>query len=590
MTRRKSTSRKSSSSRSGSTKLTSAQKKLKEQQKAPWDRIADLGFANPCVYTLPWGADVNKTGLTYLSGIGYVGKAGIEHLQDYKAGEYSWLKYCTNRASGITTTPSAEGRAPQDYKLRKDQREDVITIIKSYNKKAPEFLIANDTGTGKTVTTWAAVKTLKPTSVLIVCPSAVIPSWRQHILDMGDGGAQVVIINYESTKKLIKPPAKAIAAKKTATQNKYIALEGEPYQFFDVVVFDEAHKLGNPTSQQSRVARSFADKARFTLRLTATPGKNPARMHHLWRGLSWVTGDNVKVTDDKDFSAYTRWCARHGIKGIVTAPFGNGIDWQGKPEELEHFHDIVYTPQNGKLLGIKRSPENWGATVRQALPLEITPQERKDYKLVVEDTKRSLLGLADKGRIDVAKGLAATMKLRQKTGMLKSPHVVDYAQYCIDDLGEQVVISAVFKNTVDVLENLLDEKKISYVTITGEQSKQGKEERRLEFQQGKVDVVITSITTGISLHSNEKASHATSAPRRMIIADSQYSPIEQKQLEGRINRNGEHGVITIPYLEDTVDKNVVSTVIKGMNSQSVMHGMDEEEQLHELAEALGIKI
>ena len=41
---------------------------------------------------------------------------------------------------------------------------------------------------------------------------------------------------------------------------------------FDMIIFDEAHKLKNPTSQQSRIAYTLSNNARFVLRLTVTLG------------------------------------------------------------------------------------------------------------------------------------------------------------------------------------------------------------------------------------------------------------------------------------------------------------------------------
>ena len=603
-TRRTSSKRKSSTtkSRKTTTKRTrkkssqsrknSSQNKLLSQQKTPWDRIKDLGYSDPIVYDLPWEArglaQVIKA--KNVPGIGYVSDGLSEIGKPFMVKDYTWASLCARKATSNPITPHYDGDNEETYILRKDQEEDKNTVIDMFNKKAPEFLIANGTGTGKTVTTWKTIQELKPESVLIVCPAAVQAVWRQHIKDMGDKGIEIVVINYESLKKLIQPPEQAINSKKTSTQNKNIALYGKPYMNFDMIIFDEAHKLKNPTSQQSRIAHTLSKNARFVLRLTATPGKDPSQLHHLWKGLSWKTGDNIKVTDEKNFNQYITWCKKHNIGGIIPAPFGNGITWEGVDKDLKNMEKIIYHSDDGKLLGIRRVPEDWDTVVRQPVTVELTVEEKQYYDKVVEDTKKSILDGVSHGRKDLTKGIAAMVSLRQKTGILKSKTIVDYTKYCINDLNEQVVISTIFHNTTDTISEMLDRNNIEHVIVTGKNSAEEKEEYRKMFQQGKVKVIITSITTGISLHANEDSTHATSNNRRMIIADTHWSPIEHTQLEGRINRNGENGIITIPYIPETIDDKVTSRLLSGLRNQSIIQNTGDDEDLKILAEELGIEL
>ena len=586
---RKST-RKRTAKRSTKTSLSSSQKRLKERQSPPWERIKELGIEDPEIYTLPWGFNPSAFGLKNLSGIGAVGKSNNTPIMYFASKPYSWEKYIINKSTGNTLTPHKNGEDSDRFVLRKDQQEDVEMIVKAYKTGAPEFLIANKTGTGKTVTTWKSILEMKPRSVLIVCPQAVIPVWRKHITEMGDAGIQIVVINYESLKRLISPPDKAVSAKKTATQNKHIALHGEIYNAFDMVIVDESHKISNPTSQQTRITQKFCDKAKFSLKLTATPGKDPSQLHYLWRGLSYATGDDISVRDENDFKKYIKWCARNGINGIVNAPFGNGITFNGSQSDLETMSDILYgKTQSGINWATKRRGDT-GTTPRESLPVDLSEEQMSDYELVVQDATDSVLNIKNKGRQDLTKGLAAMMSLRQKSGVLKAKSIVDYAKYCVDDLGEQVVITSYFHNTTDVLSQLLEEAKIDYVIIDGEMTTQEKEDARLEFQHGNVPVVITSVTTGISLHANEDK-ETTDNPRRMIVADMQWSPREHEQLEGRINRNGEIGVVTIPYLENTIDKKLATAILSGMASQSIIQDdTDSANTIEFFASVMGIDL
>lgn len=591
---RKSTSRKTSqrSKRSkGTNTLTSAQKSLQQRQTPPWTRLSKAGYAHPIIYQFPWEdralAKVAKA--EYFPGIGYVAHEENDMFSDYLSPSYSWEQFVAHTASNDTTTPHPEPSRP--YDLRPDQHDDVATILAAKDAGSPEFLIANATGTGKTVTALSAVDAMQPKSVLIVCPAAVIPVWRRHIMEMGDKSRNYVVINYESLKKLVSPPDAAVNAKKTATQNKHIALSGTPYATFDVVIIDEAHKTKNPTAQQSRICAMFAHSAKFTMRLTATPGKNPSQLHHLYRLLSFNTGDRVVVQDDKDFSRYIDWCRTHGVTGIVPAPFGNGITFEGDMESVRQMEKLLYgKTDSGVVTAIKKMPPDWDTTHRQAYPIEINSQEKKDYQLLVEDVKKIMLQSSTQRRMDMSKGIAAMMKMRQKSGLLKAPHIAEYAKYCVEDLGEQVVISTIFHNTAEVIAERLSKMGIDYVVITGKDGANEKEEKRLAFQRGDVPVVITSITTGISLHANEESIGGNSTPRRLVVADIHFSPIEHTQLEGRINRNGESGIVVLPTLSDTVDEKVVATLLNGVATQSVLQSHGDEDDIAFLAHALGVKL
>lgn len=583
-------SRKSTSSKkSQSTTLDSSQKRLKDRQTPPWDRLKSLGYKKPFIYDIPWEdrAIAQILHAENVSGLGYVSEGLAKYGEEYHVHPYSWASFVERK---IKNDPTAHptGEHEDRYVLREDQKEDVTTVLAARSTGAPEFLIANETGTGKTVTAWSAVQKLHPKSVLIVCPAAVIPVWRQHIKDMGDKGMDIVVINYESLRNLISPPDQAVKAKKPATQNKNIALYGEPYTTFDVIIFDEAHKMKNPTSQQSRISNTLAKHAKFIIKLTATPGKDPSQLHYMWRGLSWVTQDPIKVIDENNFDEYVKWCHNNDIHGIVEAPFGNGIKWDGEKEDLINMEKILYGKKDGIAWSTRR--KSGLEIVRQPLLVDLSAKDREMYDKIVEDVKAEIMENISKNRKDLSKGLAAMMALRQKTGLLKVKSVVEYTKYAINDLEEQVVISSFFHNTTDALAKYLDDENIKYVIIDGTISIDEKEKRRLQFQQGEVPVIITSVKEGISLHANEESSNATSNPRRLIFADTQWSPGNHLQIEGRISRNNQAGSVTIPYLSDTIDEKMTTTLLTGLASQSIIQGDNQEDQLRLLAHEMGINL
>lgn len=230
--------------------------------------------------------------------------------------------------------------------------------------------------------------------------------------------------------------------------------------------------------------------------------------------------------------------------------------------------------------------------VQQPLLVTIDPKEKESYDNIVEDVKSQILDSVSRNRKDLSKGIAAMMSLRQKTGLLKSESVANYAKYCVKDLDEQVVISSYFHNSSEAVSQFLDKAGIGHVIIDGTISTEEKERRRLKFQKGEVPVIISSVAEGISLHANQKLEDgvATSNDRRLLVLDTPWSPVAMQQIAGRINREESSGIISFPYLEDTIDEKVLMRLLSGLASQSIIQGDNQEDQLRWLAEEMGIHI
>lgn len=594
----KKTAKRSTKRRSTAKKTTkrSTAKKVKTPVE-PWKEIAKkFKFHEVVVLDMPWGTGgiAREHGAVNISGLGWVIAKDdiVPTLEPYAARSYTWLHYVQDRANN---TPYETTEGTGKIVLREDQVEDRDAIVRSFTNGAPEYLLASLTGVGKTVTAVAAIKGMPGREVLIVCPKSVMAGWRYTIDAMGNGGKRWVIINYESTKKLIKPPASALRAKKTATKNKNIALHGTPWFSPDIVVTDEAHKTSNQTSQQTRIVEKFLDTGARSLRITATPGENPAKLHYLRRGLAYATGSPVFSVGEKDFSDYVRWANTHGVKGLIPAKFGNGLDFDGDADSLKTMHNIIYS--RDKPWATRRKPEGWPEQLRTGRPVELTPDEMELYAQEWELFKKEMQEVgairsnpkSTKRQVKAAatRGLAAQTRYRQKVGQLKVPYVMDMVR---DELSNdhQVVLTVVFQDTVDALANALRSARISFVELTG-RNVATREENRIKFQRGEAKVAIVSINEGINLQANEKLSGGNDAPRTMIVVEPKWSAVDMVQQLGRSHRNGEDSPALFPMAVGTIDERVVEKLLVKMISMSTMSG-EETDDLRELADVFGFDL
>jgi superfamily II DNA or RNA helicase len=166
-------------------------------------------------------------------------------------------------------------------------------------------ILADDMGLGKTLQCLSFLAARRdhrsgevPRPSLIVAPTALIENWKAEIDRHFDSGAfgQLGEVTGRHLKYL-KADTKSVGrdidlgratldasslAELGIVLTTYETLRDYHMSFarvpFDVVVFDEAQKTKNPTSQLTRAAKTL--NARFKLALTGTPVEN--RLHDVW--------------------------------------------------------------------------------------------------------------------------------------------------------------------------------------------------------------------------------------------------------------------------------------------------------------------
>lgn len=545
-------------------------------------------------------------GAKWYAGMGwvYVGTALPAPLRHYRPRPYSWAQWVEDDYLG---THSALDRPPEadastgSFTLREDQLKDVALIMKGRAAGAPEFLVGSDVGVGKTLVALSAVKRMANVrNVLVVCPLSVAPGWRIHLREMGDGDMRWCVINYESAKKLLEPPKEALNAKRARTKNLHTANKGVAKVQWDVVITDEAHHLGNPESQQSRVIerliRGPGTNSAFVIRMSATAGSNPAQLSYLHRGLFWQEGRSPRplITSDE----YQQWCESKGIT-VTTGRFGNALKWEGEEDELRKMSALIYggTPK----WATRRRP-NWPEQQRIPVPVDLSSEEVHAYEAdwtefqstlgAIEKAKRAraskTMTASARARADAtdrAKGLAAQTRYRQKAGQVRASGTAEFIAEMVSK-GKQVAVSCEYIGTVEKLMEHLTAMKIPVTTFTGRNPTE-REDNRIAYQQGKYKVIIFTPTEGFNLHAGDVAVGGNSAPRVTVVAEPRWSPKKALQAEGRGQRNGTEAPVYYIFATDTVEETVIKRVIEGMKNTSMINGEDAA-PFRGLAEALHV--
>jgi hypothetical protein len=444
---------------------------------------------------------------------------------------------------------------------RAHQTEAVEQIVRAHAAKRPGFLLADDVGLGKTITTWQAILQLRDVeSVLIVCPLAVIAHWRRTIMAMGDGGKDIVLLNYDRLGKLfdVKPEAR-----KKIKSKKGLARAGTAPEF-DVAVWDESHRCKNPTAARSKLAAKLVANAGFSLWLSATAGQNPLELSYLAPLLASVTG--ARAADLKDFEG---WCQEQGL-GLSRGNYGRW-EWRGDPADCAKVRALLFEPPKGKpAAGLRRRPEDiagWPEINRILTPIELEGEARELYQQAWTAFRKEM-DLSPRGK-DPKSALAATLRLRQKGSLIRTSGTLELVQDLLAN-GHQVAISVAFIETLTVLRDALRADKISCAEIHGSLPAGAREEQRLSFQRGDMPVVLFTVEEGISLHQGEH----NEVPRSLVIHDLRWSAIQMAQIEGRCHRDGRFAQVYWAYADDTIEDRIARVVAGRIQSMKEMIGDD----------------
>jgi hypothetical protein len=503
---------------------------------------------------------------------------------------------------------------PRDHQLEAGKE-----IAKSYGEGWRGFILADKTGVGKTLSGLHGICVIakregftpkKKAKMLVVCPKGVIPQWRNTLRNYPISSAllRTMVINYEQLNKLIDAPAANKLGKKAKTRNRRIASHGKSSIAWDFIVFDEAHYLKNyPQSAASLAACTIASlnqpyargRAPFVIFSTATPGATPLNfslMAGILAPLISSKPEAKKTTPDVwgPFLLSEKFAVKEGKVNWTWAP----VPWYGKnsddvkerakykaAESQARRQQRLDAKRIGRALKkpqapfLMRSPADLAGWPEQQfipLPIEMTARQKPIYE-EAWTRFRNWLRLTP-AKSDPKGGLVEMLRYRQKTSLLKveqvSENIVDWVQ-----AGNQVYLNCQFLDTLDQYKKHLDKAGISHCEISGRNSAD-REEERIKFQKGQVQVCLCTVVAGISLHSNEDlpdGTKATSKPRITVIADLRLNNLDSAQALGRAHRDGENSISYIPYLEGTIDHKIVDNFTNKQANMGSMMGASQND-------------
>lgn len=386
------------------------------------------------------------------------------------------------------------------------------------------LLLADELGTGKTVSALAALTDKRTLPAIVVTLTGTMPmqwqsmTWRfmpsltTHVISKGTPyelpkikarGPDVVIVNYHK----LTGWAETLAA------------------YGKSIIFDECQELRRAGSKKYEGAVHIARQMRFRLGCSATPIFNLGG--EIWNVVNALQEDALGTWQE----FLREWC--YGERSYDgKAPAVRDPKALGSYLRSEH-------------IMLRRTRKDIG---RELPPCTKIPQYIDSDESALDSVKDSAKELAkiimsnEKvagwDRMKAAEEFSQVM--RQATGIAKAPYVADFIRMIVDGDDEPVLVFAWHRAVYDILMAKLND--LAPSMYTGTESPGKKQEAIDRFVNGETKVLLMSLRSGVGL---DGLQHMC---RTVIFAELDWTPGVHDQCVGRVFRDGQKEPVTAVFL------------------------------------------
>ncbi len=435
----------------------------------------------------------------------------------------------------------------------------LIDLGVSSLRKHKVFLDSSVTGAGKTLMAVERCRALGMPG-FVVCPLAVVPSWRKAFEEQGVPCAGIVGWEKLRTGKT--------GFGRWVTKHQFDwSLSG------CVVIFDEVQKAKGRSSQNSKMLIGAKASQLPVLLCSATSAKDPSEMYAIGYALGLHQCKNFVTWAQNHGCEFDFWgslqmttsetLARHHLGKLNDAIYGSGKGGRLTREDLVgHFQECA----------INDDPVDFGSELKAAY------NEMADEISIIDgEIKADMIKARAKARQkgeDPANAevnaLTRLLRMRQKVEALKVPVIIDTLKEFRDE-GFSVALFVNFDATADAILARLEE---PFSVIRGGQKELDRALAIENFQRNAHRVIVCNISaggTGVNLH-DEDGGH----PRASIISPS-FNEKELEQVLGRIDRAGSKtpSLQRILIAADTIEEKVMESVRAKLRNMNVLHDTEK---------------
>jgi hypothetical protein len=379
-------------------------------------------------------------------------------------------------------------------------------------------LDASDTGVGKTYVACAVARELGQ-KIRVVCPLAVIPSWKRaadHI------GTEIEwILNYEALK---------------SSKGSKIINWGENWPEWRkpkgaLTIWDEAHRCKSPKGTlNSKLLISLHRQGGTNLLCSATLAESPLHL----RAAGAVLGLH-------NIANFWDWAEKYGARKNRW----NGMEFNGDKAHLKRIHGHIF-PKKGVRVRVSELGDKFPKS-------QITAESYNlgDIQKIYDEMEVEIARLEESKCANAAHLLALQIKARRQAELFKIPGIVNLVEDAIEE-GNAV---AVFLNYRDSVKAFCERVKIEHAMIDGSVEQKDRQPLIDSFQADRFPLMVCNIDacgTGVSFHG---------AKPRVAFISPTYSSTSLRQSLGRVWRaGGSNSIQKILFAADSIEEEICRRV------------------------------
>ncbi len=413
-------------------------------------------------------------------------------------------------------------------------------------------------GTGKTIVSIAVAGAMykegKIKRLLVVCPLSVVGVWqeefekfavfpysltvlkgtlakkKEQLKNLPGNGLQVVVVNYESAWRL---------------EQELLIYNA------DLIIADEAHKLKENRTSQSKGMHHLGDKARYKMLLTGTVITN--RELDVFSQYRFL---NTQIFGTSFYAFRNRYFDMGGY-GQHTPIFRKWMTG----DFLQRMHSIAFRVTKAECLDLP-------AITEEIRNVDLEDDAAKIYDSIEDESYAEL----DESEVTTANILTRLLRLSQITGGFLTDdegNINSISKAKLDALSDiidstmaedkKIVVMARFVPEMDAIQEMLEKKHIGCAVIRGGVKDRDAEIRRFQYDD-KCRVFLGQIAAaglGITL----------TAASTMVFYSMDYSMSNFEQAKARIHRAGQKDNCHYIYLvcRSTVDRKVIRALSDKVN-------------------------
>ena len=449
-------------------------------------------------------------------------------LQDYLGSLY-------DKQQKMYLATGIEDPISDDCKLLPYQNSSVRVLDVTGN-----LILGHDMGLGKTPITCVAIDYVSANRAIVVCPSSVKWLWVDHLIEWAYRDDLYVLESKKVSSDLATviyrnrddelldllasdSPAILLMSYDMLRIHQQVLTEFD----YDVIVFDEAHRLKNRKAPTTQAAMSVSKTCARRWYLTGTPIRN--HYTDVYTLLSMI--------DPPRFGSY--WNFVNTYLDTVPNVFG-GIDIVGLKNE-EEFNSMlsVYMYRLTKAEVMDQLPPK----IYTDLKLPMNNEQQKIYdqmekEMIVSFEQQLDDGVSIKEIVSAPNTVSQIIRLRQiclcpsLIGGPEDSAKIDTLAELIEDLldkDERMIVFTYFRKFLKRIESLLDHLGVPYGQIVGGQSSSDRYNVQKGLTEGKYSIVIgtaQSMGEGMNLQAASTA----------IFCDIDWVPANNLQAEDRVHR------------------------------------------------------